>query len=51
MLKKALLLILSCYLFSAKAQFSDSFLDSNFTFNPTWFGQDTNFKVDTATLN
>ena len=50
MLKKALLLILSCYLFSAKAQFSDSFSDSNFTFNPTWIGQDTNFKVDTNIL-
>ena len=50
MLKKALLLILSCYLFSAKAQFSDSFLDSNFTLNPPWIGQDTNFKVDTNIL-
>lgn len=44
-----LTLCVLCVIFTnVKAQFTDDFSDLNFSQNPTWVGQDTNFVIDTA---
>jgi len=42
------LCVLYVILTNANAQFTDDFSDLNFSQNPTWLGQDTNFVIDTA---
>jgi hypothetical protein len=48
-MQKILLLILALLLYSfGKAQFVDNFSDGDFTSNPTWVGDATSYKINTA---